>query len=80
MTISSIELFELLRPKLGETEARQLVAFVEEKAEEKISAKKDVFLTKDDKIDLMRSIYLVGVVQYLAILGSILALFKFMAG
>ena len=78
MRITSIELFELLRPKSGETEAKTLVTYVEEKAEEKINQKKDIFLTKDDKIDIMRSMYIVGVVQYLAILGSMLVLFNFM--
>jgi hypothetical protein len=78
MQITSIELFELLKPKLGEKEAKTLVAYVEERAEEKINQKKDVFLTKDDKIDIMRSMYIVGVVQYLAILGSMLAIFSFM--
>jgi hypothetical protein len=78
MQITSIELFELLKPKLGEKEAKTLVAYVEERAEEKINQKKDVFLTKDDKVDIMRSMYIVGVVQYLAILGSMLAIFSFM--
>ena len=78
MQITSIELFELLKPKLGEKEAKTLVAYVEERAEEKINQKKDIFLTKDDKIDIMRSMYIVGVVQYLAILGSMLAIFNFM--
>jgi hypothetical protein len=74
MQITSIELFELLKPKIGEEEAKTLVAYVEERAEEKINQKKDVFLTKDDKVDIMRSMYIVGVVQYLAILGSMLAI------
>jgi hypothetical protein len=74
MQITSIELFELLKPKIGEEEAKTLVAYVEERAEEKINQKKDVFLTTDDKVDIMRSMYIVGVVQYLAILGSMLAI------
>jgi len=78
MQITSLELFELLKSKLGEKEAKSLVEYVEEKAEEKINQKKDVFLTKDDKVDIMRSMYIVGVVQYLAILGSMLAIFSFM--
>lgn len=78
MQITSIELFELLKPKLGEKEAKTLVAYVEERVEEKINQKKDIFLTKDDKVDIMRSMYIVGVVQYLAILGSMLAIFNFM--
>jgi len=38
---------------------------------------KNVFLTKEDKIDIMRSIYLVGIVQFLAIVGSVLAILSF---
>ncbi len=56
MQISSFELFELLKPKLGEKEARVLKEYVEAKAEEKISSKKDLFLTKDDKIQLIEKI------------------------
>jgi hypothetical protein len=32
------------------------------------------FVNSHDKIDIMRAIYIFGVVQYLAILGSMLAL------
>ncbi len=39
---------------------------------------KDVFLTKDDKVDIMRSIYIVGVVQFVAIVGSVIAILSFM--
>ncbi len=78
MRMTSIDLFELLKPKLGEKEAKDLVNYVEEKTEETISRKKDIFLMKDDKVDLMRSMYIVGVVQYLAILGSMLAIFNYM--
>ena len=78
MRMTSIDLFELLKPKLGEKEAKDLVNYVEEKTEETISRKKDIFLTKDDKVDLMRSMYIVGVAQYLAILGSMLAIFNYM--
>jgi len=38
---------------------------------------KNIFLTKDDKVDIMRSIYLVGVIQFLAIVGSVLAILSF---
>ena len=35
-------------------------------------------LTKDDKIDIMKSIYLVGVIQFLAIVGSVIGSIAFM--
>ena len=56
MTISEIQLYDLLRPKLGDSEARQLLHHIEQISEEKIAAKKDVFLTKDDKVDLVKEI------------------------
>ena len=38
----------------------------------------DVFLTKDDKVDIMRCIYIVGVVQFAAIVGYVISIFSFM--
>ncbi len=78
MRSTSLELFEKLKPKIGYDESMELINYIEEKSEEIINRKKDIFLTKDDKIDIMRSIYIAGVFQYLAILGSMLAIFRFM--
>jgi hypothetical protein len=69
MQITSIELFEPLKPKLGEKEAKSLVMFVEEKAEERIAQKKDVFLTKDDKVDLIKWMVGFWIAQMAAIIG-----------
>jgi hypothetical protein len=78
MSVSEIQLFNILKTKIGEIEAQSLVEFVKAQIEDGIESKKDVFLTKDDKVDIMRSIYLVGIVQFLAIIGSIIAIFSFM--
>ena len=56
MTISEMQLYDLLRPKLGDSEARQLLHHIGQASEEKMAALKDVFLTKDDKIDLVKEI------------------------
>jgi hypothetical protein len=37
------------KAKLGETEAKQIIEFIDLKADEKINQKKDVLLVKDDK-------------------------------
>ena len=76
--ITSIDLFDLLKPKIGEKEAKTLVIYIETKAEEVINEKKDIFLTKDDKVDIMKSIYFVGLVQFLAIVTSVIAIVGFM--
>jgi hypothetical protein len=53
-------------------EAQLVVEQIEQVVEEKINQKKDIFLTKDDKVDIMRSIYVVGIIQFLAITGSLI--------
>jgi hypothetical protein len=77
MSTTELQVYELLKKRFSEEEARIVLQYIEEKGEEKINQKKDVFLTKDDKVDIMRSIYLVGIVQFLAIVGSVLAILSF---
>ena len=51
MSALELSVYEILKAKLGEQEAQKVIEFIDPKAEEKINNKKDVFLTKDDKID-----------------------------
>lgn len=78
MSISEIQLYNALKTKLGDTEAQQLVDFVKSEVTSEFNNRKDTFLIKEDKIDIMRSIYIVGIVQFLAIVGSVLAILNFM--
>ncbi len=78
MSISEIQLYNALKTKLGDTEAQQLVDFVKSEVATEFNNRKDTFLNKEDKIDIMRSIYIVGIVQFLAIVGSVLAIMNFM--
>ena len=55
-----------------------VVEYLQKQVREEIEAPKDVFLTKDDKVDIMRSIYSVGAVQFLAIAGSVLLIVSYM--
>ena len=59
--------------RLGDTGAQQLIDFVKSEVISEFDNRKNTFLTKDDKMDLTRSIYMVGIVQFLAIVGSVLA-------
>lgn len=43
--------------------------FIEEKTEEKINQKKDVFLTKDDKVDMIKWMVGFWIAQMAAIVG-----------
>lgn len=56
--MSSLELkaYEIFKAKLGEQEAEVIMDFLDRKSEEKIQQKKDVFRTKDDKVDLVSKI------------------------
>ena len=48
MTISEIQLYELLASKIGRTEAQGLVEFVETKVEKKMDEKTNSLATKED--------------------------------
>ncbi len=78
MSISEIQLYNALKTKLGDNEAQQLVDFVKSEVSTEFNHHKDIFLDKEDKIDIMRSIYIVGIVQFLAIVGSVLVIMNFM--
>lgn len=78
MSAIELQVYELFKKRFSEEEAKVVLEYFESKAEEKIQQKKDVFLTKDDKVDIMRSIYIVGVVQFIAITGSVIAILSFM--
>jgi hypothetical protein len=78
MRISEIQLYNALKTKLDDHETQQLVGFVKSEVTSEFNNRKDTFLNKDDKIDIMRSIYIVGIVQFLAIVGSVLAIMNFM--
>ena len=88
MVVSDIQLYEILSLKLGKEEAKALAQFVETKVEQELTAKAAFLATKDDitavrkdmhelEVRLTRNIYIVGVIQFLAIVGSVLTLLKF---
>ncbi len=89
MSVSEIQLFQILKLKLGEREAEDLVQFVKSEVKSEIENKKDGFASKDDilkleekisgvKSDVLRSVYIVGLVQFLAIVSSVLMIVNFM--
>ncbi len=48
MQVAEIELYEILKEKLGEKEAKTLVEYIEAKVEKKFVEKKDILATKID--------------------------------
>ena len=52
MQVAEIELYEILKPKIGEKEARTLVEYIETKVDRKLEERKDVLATKEDIANL----------------------------
>ena len=76
LLITDIELYELLKAKLGEKEAKSLVEYVETRIDRKLDDKKDVLATKIDlanlKADIIKWMFLFWIGQ----LASLIALFQ----
>ncbi|MBU4320225.1 MAG: hypothetical protein L6246_01865 [Thermodesulfovibrionales bacterium] len=56
MQIAEIELYEILKGKLGDKEAKTLVEYIEAKVEKKFEEKKDILATKIDIEELRTEI------------------------
>ena len=69
MVALEIQVYEIFKTKLGEEEASKVIEYFDKKAEEKINQKKDVFLTKDDKVDLIKWMVGFWIAQMAAIIG-----------
>jgi hypothetical protein len=61
MTVTTIDLYDILKSKIGESEAKTLVEFVEQKVQSKLIEEINSFATKEDihllelKIEKVRS-------------------------
>lgn len=85
MVISQIQLYELLKNKIGDKEAEAFVHIIEEKMEAKIDQRKNELATKEDisllkesnsalRAELLRTIYLTSMGQLLAVIASVVSL------
>ena len=88
--ISDIQLFTLLKAKIGEKEATAIIEYVKQEAKAS-SEKTSQYFTKDldvlqihldlkleqTKTDMYKAMFVTGLIQLLAILGGVLAIVKF---
>jgi hypothetical protein len=78
MIVSELQLYELLKAKIGEREAGAFVELLDKKVDQKFEDKKEWLVNKQDLSDLRaeisRTIYLVSLGQLLAIVGSVVAI------
>ena len=82
MVVSEIQLYELLKAKIGEKEASAFVEILEKRVDRKFEENRNILAPKEDLAKLEgrigSKIYFVGLAQYIAIVGSLIALIKFM--
>ena len=73
MQVSEIQLFQMLKEKIGEKEAQSLVEYVETKVEKEFDSKKDSLATKEDlanvKSDVINWMFLFWVGQLAAMIA-----------
>ena len=78
MQVAEIELYGILKEKVGEKEAKTLVEYIETKADKKLAEKQDILATKADlanmKADIIKWMFLFWIGQ-LASLIAILQIF-----
>jgi len=54
MLVSEIELFEALSDHIGKEKARLIVNYIEFKMDKRLEEKTNLFLTKQDKVDIIK--------------------------
>lgn len=91
MSSLELEVYEIFKNRFTEKEAAKVIAYFEAKAEEKISQKKDVSMTKDDKIEMISRIessktdtikwmFIFWIGQLVAVAGILFALINIYSG
>ena len=73
--ISTIEMYNILKGKLGENEAKALTEYVESKVEKTFDKEKDVLATKEDlanaKSDIIKWMFIFWIGQIAVTLGIV---------
>lgn len=80
MSALELKAYEVLKSKLGETEATTLIEYFENKAEQKYSEKKETLATKEDlsstRADIIKWMFIFWIGQIAATFGFILIYLK----
>ena len=68
MKAEEIRVYEIFKQRFNEEEAAAVIEYFESKTDQKISEKKDLFLTKEDKVDIIKWMFIfwVGAVGVLS--------------
>jgi hypothetical protein len=80
MQVAEIELYEILKEKIGEKEAKILVEYIETKVEKRFEEKKDLLATKADlanaKADIIKWMFIFWAGQIGALIAILQIFFK----
>jgi hypothetical protein len=76
MQVTEIELYEILKGKLGEKEAKTLVEYIEAKVEKKLQEKKDILATKEDLANLKAEIIKWMFIFWVGQIGALIAILQ----
>jgi len=80
MQVAEIELYEILKGKLGEKEARTLVEYIETKVDKKLAEKQDILATKADlanmKAEIIKWMFLFWIGQLASLIAILQIFFK----
>lgn len=78
MATLELKASEIFKDKLGIQEAEIVIEYIETKVEKSVERNVKYLATKEDlanaKTEIARTIYIVGLVQFLVIVGSVVAL------
>lgn len=79
----SLKLFEISQEFIKDkAKAKEFVSKIEQTIDDKFDEQKNTLASKEDlartESNLLKTIYIVGLVQFLAIVGSVLAIINFM--
>jgi hypothetical protein len=76
MSVTEIQLFQILKAKLGEQEAEQLVSYVKAEVKSEFENKREVLATKEDlansKADIIKWMFIFWVGQIAVTIGFVL--------
>ena len=81
MVVSEINLYNALKASLSESQAQTIIENLKEQIKNEVDGRISILATKEDmarqETRLSQTIYIVGIVQFLAIIGSLLMILKF---
>jgi hypothetical protein len=76
MQVAEIELYEILKEKVGDKEAKALVEYIEAKVEKKFQEKKDILATKEDLANLRADIIKWMFIFWAGQIGALIAILQ----